>query len=107
MDHQLISRTNLLNLLTKLQEAYSVILPVRKGESRFYEPLASVDNHFAIGEVRASEPLKAFFFQARQRVAERSLHRRFAPGTCFCAADIPSASGPGSTGSGPLRCCWS
>jgi len=85
MDHQFISRANLPSLLSDLQEAYSVILPVRKGESRFYEPLTSFqadrqtgkeepqspsENNYVIGEVRASEPLKAFFFQPKQRVAE-------------------------------------
>jgi sulfhydrogenase subunit beta (sulfur reductase) len=81
MDLKLISQVNFLNLLHELQEEYSVILPVRKGETRFYEPLtsveagegtnqASIDNHFVIGEVRAFEPLKSFYFQPMQRVAE-------------------------------------
>jgi NAD-dependent dihydropyrimidine dehydrogenase PreA subunit len=85
MDFKLISKANLLNLLGELQEEYSVILPVRKGETRFYEPFLSlqskgetgegtnrtpIDNHFVIGEVRAFEPLKSFYFQAKQRVAE-------------------------------------
>jgi ferredoxin len=85
MDLKLISQANLLNLLNDLQEKYSIILPVRKGETRFYEPFTtvqsqeeavedkgqtSINNHFVIGEVRAFEPLKTFFFQAKQRVAE-------------------------------------
>jgi len=85
MDPKLISQVNFLNLLGELQEEYSVILPVRKGETRFYEPFqsgqskdesgegtnqASIDSHFVIGEVRAFEPLKSFYFQAKQRVAE-------------------------------------
>ena len=85
MDSKFISQANLLDLLNDLRGEYSVLVPVRKGESRFYEPLAAiqtqgemevedpqtpVDNRFVIGEVRASEPLKAFFFQAKQRVAE-------------------------------------
>jgi len=85
MDLKLVSQANLLSLLDELQEEYSVILPVRKGDTRFYEPLVSVqpqeetggsktqtsiNEHFVIGEVRASEPLKSFYFQAKQRVAE-------------------------------------
>ena len=44
MDLKLISQANLLNLLNDLQEKYSVMVPVRKGETRFYEPLTSVQS---------------------------------------------------------------
>ena len=104
MDLKLISQANLLNLLNDLQEAYSVILPVRKGETRFYEPFTavqsqeeavegksqtSINNHFVIGEVRAFEPLKTFFFQAKQRVAENyqdTVPKRQAKPLCIVGA---------------------
>lgn len=85
MDPKLIAQANLLSLLNELQEQYSVLVPIRKGETRFYEPLSvlkpqvnqgaganpgSTLNDFVVGEVRAFEPLKTFFFQAKQKVAE-------------------------------------
>jgi heterodisulfide reductase subunit C len=73
MDLKLVSATNLKKLLAELETDYTVILPVRKGETRFYEPFASLQSDngaFVVGEVRAGEPLKSFFFHAKQKVAE-------------------------------------
>ncbi len=84
MELHYISQSNLWAMLQGLQEDYSVLLPVKAGETRFYEPFSSLRRQTAgegtgkaeqskktavIGEVRAFEPLKAFYFQARQKVA--------------------------------------
>ena len=69
MDPKLITKSNLQHLLKDLEQEYSVLVPVRKGETRFYQPLEAAPS-FVVGEVRAFEPLKTFFFQAKQKVAE-------------------------------------
>lgn len=66
---QYISRENLFKLLDALKVNYKVFVPVKKGEQRFYKKYDGHDE-IVIGEVRAFEPLKAFFSRARERVAE-------------------------------------
>ncbi len=53
-----------------LKRDYTVYLPVKKGEQRLYQEYDSPDDDIVIGEVRAVEPLKSFFFRAREVVAE-------------------------------------
>ena len=79
-----LSSGGLLTLLETIQKDYEVFVPVKKGEKRFYEPFTAFserrgkadqdagagDQPLAIGEVRAFEPLKAFYFGARQKVSE-------------------------------------
>lgn len=76
-----LSRTNLFTFLEKLQKDYSVFVPVKRGEQRFYRQLqtltppengkpSSKRDQVVIGEVRAFEPLKVFFFRARETAAE-------------------------------------
>lgn len=56
--------------LNALKKAYDVYAPVKKDEQRFYKKLGDVEEDIVIGEVRAFEPLKAFFFKAKEIVAE-------------------------------------
>ncbi len=65
-----ISAGNLRRLLDILQDDYGVYIPVKKGEQRFYRRYDGALDDFVIGEVRAFEPLKAFFTRAREKVAE-------------------------------------
>ena len=75
-----ISRENLFVLLRNLAEDYSVFVPVKKGENRFYKNYSDISSllektangkgiKLVVGEVRAFEPLKLFFLRARERVA--------------------------------------
>ena len=70
---QYISVENLYTLLSSLRQQYDVFVPAKKGEKRFYrrygEQGAEEDTP-VIGEVRAFEPLKLFYFRARERVAD-------------------------------------
>lgn len=67
---QYISKNNLFKLLERLKTGYNVYVPVKKGEQRFYKKYAEPTDDIVIGEVRAFEPLKAFFSHAREVVAE-------------------------------------
>jgi len=65
-----ISNNNLKNLLDALKKDYEVFVPVKKGDQRFYKKYTDFTDDIVIGEVRAFEPLKAFFTRAREIVAE-------------------------------------
>jgi len=65
-----ISSENLKNLLDVLKKQYAVYVPVKKDEQRFYKQYSEYTDDMVIGEVRALEPLKAFFSRAREVVAE-------------------------------------
>jgi sulfhydrogenase subunit beta (sulfur reductase) len=54
----------------KLSERYDVFFPVKKGDQRYYQKYPARLSEPVVGEVRPFEPLKAFFSQARERVAE-------------------------------------
>lgn len=64
-----ISSENLFRFLDSLKEAYDVYVPVKKGEQRFYRKYDKPANDIVFGEVRAFEPLKAFFSRAREIVS--------------------------------------
>jgi len=79
MTQAFISEEDLLALLGTLQDEYAVLLPANHEGRRYYVPYASLygpdrrspeELSLAVGEVRAFEPLKAFYFRARQKVAE-------------------------------------
>ena len=78
-----ISSNNFIKLLDVLTKDYNVYVPVKKGEKRFYKKYDSPDNDIVVGEVRAFEPLKAFFSPAREVLAE-----------AFSAAIPPSTDKP-------------
>ncbi len=65
-----ISDGSFRRLLDILQDGYEVYLPVKKGEQRFYRRYDGSFDDVVIGEVRAFEPLKAFFTRAREVVAQ-------------------------------------
>ncbi|MCB4757376.1 MAG: 4Fe-4S dicluster domain-containing protein [Elusimicrobia bacterium] len=54
----------------KLSQQFDVYFPVKKNEQRFFKKYASSDFQAVVGEVRAFEPLKAFFSRARECVAQ-------------------------------------
>jgi sulfhydrogenase subunit beta (sulfur reductase) len=79
MTHAFVSKEDLLAILGALQDEYAVLLPVNRNGRRYYSPYSSVVGSegkgvdglsLAVGEVRAFEPLKAFYFKAREKVAE-------------------------------------
>ena len=70
MDMKYITIENLAQLLEDLKEDYRVFTPVKKGDQRFYKEYTELTDDVVIGEVRAFEPLKAFFSRAREVVAE-------------------------------------
>jgi ferredoxin len=67
---QYIFSSNFTKLLENLKNDYEIYIPVKKGEQRFYKKYIDFTDDIVIGEVRAFEPLKSFFFRAREIVAE-------------------------------------
>lgn len=65
-----ISLTNFTELLKNLQENYEVYAPVKKDKHLFYRKCEESTDDIVVGQVRAFEPLKSFFFLARELVAE-------------------------------------
>lgn len=65
-----ISLSDFAIFLDNLKKDYTVYLPVKKGGQRLYQEYDSFGDDVVIGEVRALEPLKSFFFRAREVVAE-------------------------------------
>ncbi|MCP4340773.1 MAG: hypothetical protein GY799_18260 [Desulfobulbaceae bacterium] len=80
MGQYYISQKNFFTLLDNLVNSYSVFIPVKKDTTRFYTRYQassqpknrenqSSDLPPVIGEARTFEPLKTFFFKAREKVA--------------------------------------
>ena len=77
MGQYYISQANFFKFLNTLANSYTVFIPVKKGTSRVYAryeasaPSEPGERTFpaVVGEVRPFEPLKAFFFRSRQKVA--------------------------------------
>ncbi len=67
---QYISSNNFAKLLENLKKDYNVYVPVKKDDQFFYKKYIDFTDDIVIGEVRAFEPLKSFFFRAREIVAE-------------------------------------
>jgi ferredoxin len=65
-----LSDNHLFSFLNALCEAYNVYVPVKKNNHRFYKKYTTPSEDILIGEVRPFEPLKIFFFRAREVVAE-------------------------------------
>ena len=64
-----ISSKNFTKLLSVLKNTYHTYIPVKKNNQRYYSPVKEEKISFMVGEVRSYEPLKAFFFRAREKVA--------------------------------------
>ena len=67
---QYISSNNFAKLLENLKKDYNVYVPVKKDDQFFYKKYIDFTDDIVISEVRAFEPLKSFFFRAREIVAE-------------------------------------
>ena len=65
-----ISSSNFTKFLENLKNDYDVFVPVKKDDQYFYKKYIEFTDDIVIGEVRAFEPLKSFFFRAREIVAE-------------------------------------
>jgi formate hydrogenlyase subunit 6/NADH:ubiquinone oxidoreductase subunit I len=73
-----ISKDNFSSLLENLQKEYSVFIPVKKGENRYYSKFLSKEQigeplkngQLVLGEVRPFEPLKLFYMRSREIIAE-------------------------------------
>ncbi|MBN3039456.1 MAG: 4Fe-4S dicluster domain-containing protein [Candidatus Omnitrophica bacterium] len=65
-----ISFDNFKRLLDVLKDEYSVYVPVKSGEKRFFKRYQDFTEDIVIAEARTVEPAKAFFSRAREVVAE-------------------------------------
>jgi ferredoxin len=65
-----ITRGNLFGLLDALRKDYEIFVPVRRGQFLFFKHYNGAREDIVIGEVRTADPLKTFFFPARDRVAD-------------------------------------
>jgi heterodisulfide reductase subunit C len=65
-----ISSKNFVKLLENLKDTYEIYIPTKKNNQRFYKKYTDSSEDIAFGEVRPFEPLKSFFFRAREVVAE-------------------------------------
>ncbi|MBU1290612.1 4Fe-4S dicluster domain-containing protein [bacterium] len=67
---QYISSSNFTKFLENLKNDYDVYIPIKKNDQYFYKKYIDFTDDIVISEVRAFEPLKSFFFRAREIVAE-------------------------------------
>lgn len=65
-----ITKKNWAEFLKGIAIDYEVVVPVKKGQQRFYRKFTYPEGDFVIAEVRTFEPLKVFFSRARETVAE-------------------------------------
>ncbi|MFH1777400.1 MAG: 4Fe-4S dicluster domain-containing protein [Candidatus Omnitrophota bacterium] len=64
-----ISFNDFHEFLKSLENDYAVFAPVKKGNQLFYKKYRDVSGDIVVGEVRTFEPLKSFFFRAREVIA--------------------------------------
>ncbi len=64
-----IKRGSLFELLESLSGDYRVFVPSRKGDSIAFTAFGESKEDYVIGEIRSFEPLKAFYFLGREKVA--------------------------------------
>ncbi|MCK4505721.1 MAG: 4Fe-4S dicluster domain-containing protein [Candidatus Aegiribacteria sp.] len=64
-----IKRGNLFQLLKFLSGGYRVFVPSRKGDNIAFTAFGESEEDYVIGEFRSFEPLKAFYFLGREKVA--------------------------------------
>lgn len=65
-----ITKENFDRFLVALKKDYSVFVPVKKNDQRFYKKYDENTDEMIVGEVRPFEPLKAFFTRAKELIAE-------------------------------------
>ncbi|MCX5692141.1 MAG: 4Fe-4S dicluster domain-containing protein [Candidatus Omnitrophica bacterium] len=70
MDLYFINKPNLDRLVKSLSKTYKIFVPVKSDNSRFYKKIEEGLRDSVIGEIRAVEPIKSFYFPARTKIAE-------------------------------------
>ncbi|MBA7540242.1 Anaerobic sulfite reductase subunit A [subsurface metagenome] len=65
-----ISSSNFTTFIEKLKNDYEIYVPIEKSEHLIYKKYSGFTSEIVIGKVRTTEPLKSFFFRARELVAE-------------------------------------
>ena len=71
MDPYFINRPNLDRLVKSLSKTYKIFAPVKSDNNRFYKKIGEDGlGDSVIGEIRAVEPIKSFYFPARTKIAE-------------------------------------
>ena len=71
MDSYFINKPNLDRLVKSLSKAYKIFAPVKSDNKRFYRKIGEDGlSDSVIGEIRAIEPIKSFYFPARTKIAE-------------------------------------
>ena len=71
MDSYFINKPNLDRLVKSLSKTYKIFAPVKVDNNRFYKKVGEDGlEKSVIGEIRAVEPIKSFYFPARIKIAE-------------------------------------
>lgn len=71
MNSYFINKPNLDRLVKSLSKVYKIFAPVKSDNNRFYKKVGEDGlGESVIGEVRAVEPIKGFYFPARTKIAE-------------------------------------
>jgi formate hydrogenlyase subunit 6/NADH:ubiquinone oxidoreductase subunit I len=71
LDLYFINKPNLDRLTKSLCKTYSIFAPVKSDNSRFYKKIGEEGlGDSVIGEIRAVESIKSFYFPARTKIAE-------------------------------------
>ncbi len=71
MDSYFINKPNLDRLVKSLSKTYKIFAPVKVDNNRFYKKVGEDGlEKSVIGEIRAVEPIKSFYFPARTKIAE-------------------------------------
>jgi len=66
-----INKPNLDRLVKSLSKTYKIFAPVKSDNKRFYREIGENGlGDSVIGEIRAVEPIKSFYFPARTKIAE-------------------------------------
>jgi heterodisulfide reductase subunit C len=68
--HFVLSKASLEEFLKQLSRNYTVYVPIKRNNERYYAKYPSASNEMVIGEVRSVDPLKTFFSKSREVVAK-------------------------------------
>ena len=71
LDLYFINKPNLDRLAKSLSKTYKIFAPIKLDDKRFYKEIGEDGlGNSVIGEIRAVEPVKSFYFPARAKVTE-------------------------------------
>jgi len=71
VESHFINKSNLDRLVKSLSKTYKIFAPVKVDNNRFYKKVGEDGlEKSVIGEIRAVEPIKSFYFPARTKIAE-------------------------------------